>query len=64
MWQLVNLLSAFLAVFIIESLLEALDYHTIRLLDLTIGSWVCNGDVFDFNARAFTELPELVSSEI
>jgi hypothetical protein len=64
MWQLVYLLSAFLVVFIIESFLEALDYHAVRPLDLTIGSWVCNGDVFDFDARIFTELLELVSREI
>jgi hypothetical protein len=48
MWQLVNPLSAFLAVFIIESFIEALDYHAVRPLDLTIGYWVCNGDIFDF----------------
>jgi hypothetical protein len=64
MWQLVYPLSTFLAIFIIESFLEALDYHAIRPLDLTIGSWVCNGDVFNFDARIFTELSELVSHEI
>jgi hypothetical protein len=31
---------------------------------LTIGPWVHNGDVFDFVARIFTELLELVSREI
>jgi hypothetical protein len=47
-----------------ESFLEFLDYHAVRPLDLTVGSWVCNGDVFDFDARIFTELPELVKCEI
>jgi hypothetical protein len=64
MWQLVYPLSAFLAVFIIESFLEALDYHAVLPLDLTVGSWVCNGDIFDFDARIFTELSELVSCEV
>jgi hypothetical protein len=64
MWQLVYPLSVFLVVFIIESLLEALDYHAVCPLDLTVGSWVCNGDIFDFDARIFTELLELVSCEV
>jgi hypothetical protein len=64
MWQIVYPLSAFLAIFITESFLEALDYHTVRPLDLTVGSWVCNGYVFDFDACIFTELLELVSCEV
>jgi hypothetical protein len=64
MRQLVYPLPTFLAIFIIESFLEALDYHAVRPLDLTIGPWVCNGDVFDFDACIFTELSELVSREI
>jgi hypothetical protein len=64
MWQLMYPLSAFLAVFIIESFLEALNYHAVCPLDLTVGSWVYNGDIFDFDARIFTELPELVSCEV
>jgi hypothetical protein len=50
--------------FHIESFLESLDYYAVRPLDLTVGSWVCNGDVFDFDACIFTELLELVSCEI
>jgi hypothetical protein len=64
MWQLVYPLPSFLAVFIIESFLEALDYHAVRPLDLTIGPWVCNGNVLDLDARIFIEVPELVSHEI
>jgi hypothetical protein len=64
MCQLMYRLSAFLAVFIIESFLEPFDYHAVRPLDLTVGSWVCNRDIFDFNARILTELPELVSCEV
>jgi hypothetical protein len=64
MWQLVYPLSSFLVVFIIEYFLEALEYHAVRPLDLTIGPWVCNGHIFDFDARIFTELLELVSHEI
>jgi hypothetical protein len=64
MWQLVYPLPSFLAVFIIKSFLEALDYHAVRPLDLTIGPWVCNGDVLDLDARIFTELLELVSCKI
>jgi hypothetical protein len=64
MRQLVYLLSSFLAVFIIESFLEAFDYHAVRPLDLTIGPWVCNRDIFDLDACIFTELSELVGREI
>jgi hypothetical protein len=64
MWQLMYPLSTLLAIFIIESFLEALDYHAVRPLDLTIGSWVCNEDVFDFDVCIFIELSELVSHEI
>jgi hypothetical protein len=64
MWQLVYPLSAFLSIFIIESFLEALDYHAVRPLDLIVGSWVCNGDVFDFDACILTELPKVVSCEV
>jgi hypothetical protein len=64
MWQLVYPLSSFLAIFIIESFLEALDYHAVRPLDLTIGPWVCNRDIFDLDACIFIELPELVGREI
>jgi hypothetical protein len=53
MRQLVYPLSAFLAIFIIESFLEASIIMPFAL-DLTIGSWVCNGDIFDFDARIFT----------
>jgi hypothetical protein len=31
---------------------------------LTIGPWVCNRDIFDLDARIFTELPELISREV
>jgi hypothetical protein len=64
MWQLMYPLSSFLAVLIIESFLEALDYHAVHPLDLTIGPWVCNRDIFDLYARIFAELPELVGHEI
>jgi hypothetical protein len=57
-------LSSFLAVFIIKSFLEALNYHAVRLFNLTIGPWVCNRDIFDLDARIFTELSELVSREV
>jgi hypothetical protein len=64
MWQFVYPLSSFLAIFIIESFPEALDYHAVRSLDLTIGPWVCNRDVLDLDACIFSELLELVSREI
>jgi hypothetical protein len=64
MWQLMYSFASFLAVFIIESLLEALNYHALRPLDLTIGSWVCNRDIFNLDARILTELPELVGREV
>jgi hypothetical protein len=64
MWQLVYPLPSFLVVFIIESFLEAHDYHAARPIDLTIGPWVDNGDVLDLDARIFAELLELVSHEI
>jgi hypothetical protein len=64
MWQFVYPLSSFIAVFIIESFLETTNYHAVRPLDLTIGPWVCNGDIFDPDARIFTELTELVGREV
>jgi hypothetical protein len=57
-------LSSFLVVFIIESFLEAINYHAVRPLDLTIGPWMCNRDIFDLDARIFAELLELVGREI
>jgi hypothetical protein len=64
MWQLVYPLSSFLAVFIIESFLEAINYHAVRPLDLTIDPWVCDKDIFDLDSRIFTELLELVGREV
>jgi low affinity Fe/Cu permease len=64
MWQLMYPLSSFLVVFIIKTFLEALNYHVVRPFDLTIGPWVCNRDIFDLDARIFTELLELVSREV
>jgi hypothetical protein len=64
MWQLVYALSSFLAIFIIESFLEAINYHAVRPLDLTISPWMCNRDIFDLDARIFTKLPKLVGCEI
>jgi hypothetical protein len=57
-------LASFLAVFIIKSFLEAINYHDIRPLDLTIGPWVRNRDIFNLDARIFTQLLELVGREV
>jgi hypothetical protein len=54
MWQFVYPLASFLAVFIIESFLEAINYHAVHPLDLTISPWVCNRDIFNLDARVFT----------
>jgi low affinity Fe/Cu permease len=64
MWQLVYPLASFIAGFIIKSLLETINYHVILPLDLTIGPWVCNRDIFDLDARIFIELPKLVGREV
>jgi hypothetical protein len=64
MWQLMYPFASLLAVFIIESLLEAINYHAVRPFDLSIGPWVCNRDIFNLDACIFTELPELVGHEI
>jgi hypothetical protein len=64
MWQFMYPLASFLAVFIIESFLEAINYHAIRPLDLTIVPWVCNRDIFNLDACIFTELLELVGHEV
>jgi hypothetical protein len=64
MWQFVYPLASFLAIFIIESFLEAINYHAVRTLDLTIGPWVCNRDIFNLDARILTELPELLGREV
>jgi hypothetical protein len=64
MRQLMYPLSSFLVVFIIKSFLEALNYHAVRPFNFTIGSRVCNIDIFDLDARILTELSELVSCEV
>jgi hypothetical protein len=64
MWQFMYPLASLLAVFIIESFFVAINYHAVRPLDLTIGPWVCNRDIFNLDARFFTELSELVGREI
>jgi hypothetical protein len=64
MWQFMYPLAFFLVVFIIESFLEAINYHAVRPLDLTIGPWVCNRDIFNLDARIFAELPKLVGREV
>jgi hypothetical protein len=64
MWQFMYPLSSFLAIFVIESFLEAINYHAVRSFDLNIGPWVCNRDVLDLDARIFTELLELVGHEV
>jgi hypothetical protein len=56
--------ASLLAVFIIKSLLEAVDYQTVRPFDLSIGPWVCDRDIFNFNATILAEFPELVGHEI
>jgi hypothetical protein len=64
MWQLMYPFASFLAVFIIEFVLEAINYHAVRPLDLTIGPWVCHRDIFNLDACIFTELLELVGREV
>jgi hypothetical protein len=56
--------ASLLAIFILESLLEAIDYHTVRPFDLSIGPWVCNRNIFNLNACILTELLELVGRNI
>jgi hypothetical protein len=64
MWQFVYPLSPFLAIFVIEPFLEAINYHTVRPLDLTISPWVYNRNIFNLDARIFIEFPELVGREV
>jgi hypothetical protein len=45
MWQLAYPFAALLVVFIIESLLEAIDDQAVRPFDLSIGPWVCNRNI-------------------
>jgi hypothetical protein len=64
MWQLMYPFASLLAVFIIKSLLEAVDYQTIRPFDLSVGPWVSNRDIFNLDACVLAELLELVGLEI
>jgi hypothetical protein len=64
MWQFMYPFASLLAGFIIESLLEAVDYQTVRPFDLSIGPWVCNKDIFNLDACILVELPELVGRQI
>jgi hypothetical protein len=54
MWQLMHPFASLLAVFIIKSLLEAIDYQAVRPFDLSIGPWVCDRDIFNF-VQAFSQ---------
>jgi hypothetical protein len=63
-WQFVYPLASFLAIFFIESFLEAINYYAVSPLDLTISPWVCDRDIFNLDARVFIELPELVGREV
>jgi hypothetical protein len=53
-----------LAVFIVESLLEAIDYQAVCPFDLSIGPWVCDQDILDLDTCILAEFPELVGREI
>jgi hypothetical protein len=64
MWQLMHPFASLLAVFIIKSLLEAVNYQAVRPFELSIGPWVCDRDIFNFDASILAELSELVCREI
>jgi hypothetical protein len=64
MWQLMHPFASLLAVLIIKSLLQAVDYQAVRPFDLSIGPWVCDRDIFNFDKSILAELPELISHEI
>jgi hypothetical protein len=53
-----------LTIFIVKSLLEAVDYQTVRPFDLSIGPWVCDRDIFNLDACILVEFPELIGHEI
>jgi hypothetical protein len=53
-----------LAIFIIESLLEAVDDQTVRPFDLSIGPWVRNRDILNLDACILAEFLELVGLEV
>jgi hypothetical protein len=64
MWQLMHPFASLLAVFIIKSLLETINYRAVRPFDLSIGPWVCDRDIFNFDASILAELLELVCREV
>jgi hypothetical protein len=64
MWQLMYPLAPLLAIFVIKSFLEAFDYQAVCPFDLSIGPWVCDQDIFNFDASILAELPGLVGREI
>jgi hypothetical protein len=64
MWQLMYPFAPLLAIFIVESLVEAVDYQTVCPFNLSIGPWVCDRDIFDLDACILAEFPELVGREI
>jgi hypothetical protein len=64
MWQLMHPFASLLAICIIKSLLEAVDNQAVRPFDLSVGPWVCNRDIFNFDASILAELPELVCREV
>jgi hypothetical protein len=64
MWQLMHPFASLLAIFIIKSLLEAVNDQAVRPFDLSVGPWVCNRDIFNFDASILAELLELVRCEV
>jgi hypothetical protein len=64
MWQLMYPFAPLLAVFVVESLLEAVDYQTVRPFHLSIGPWVCDRDIFNLDTCILAEFLELVGREI
>jgi hypothetical protein len=63
MWQLMHPFASLLAVFVIKSFLEAVNYQAVRPFDLSIGPWVRDRDIFNFDASILAELSELVGRE-
>jgi hypothetical protein len=57
-------LALLLAIFVIKSFLEAVDYQAVHPFHLSIGPWVCDRDIFNFDASILAKLPELVGREI
>ena len=62
-WELLEPSAQMLFLFLIYPLFEGIEDHAVRSFDLTVGSRMGNGDIFDGDAMVFAEVLEVMASK-